>query len=177
MIKVKQLSMQVKTSALLISNTAGGEGLTFSWKTEKMATTINKWSMQVKTSNIMDIKYCFRIMVSTMHYEGKLCSMFLHICCIYEIIQNNQHERIRKCTLEKGSVLLALQSTGKSCFTGLVLYCCCKFCKFSLVLFPVEQHHHPISLQLKHNIFELYFVQHWTWHSKIFHYSVKCSFT
>jgi hypothetical protein len=150
--------MQVKTSALLISITAGGEGLIFSWKTEEVATTINKRSMQVKTSKIMDFKYCLRIMVSTMHYEGKLYSMFLHICCISEIIHNNVHERIIKCTLEKRSVLLALQSTGKSCFTGLVLYC---WCKFFLGLFPIEHQHHPISLQLKHNIFVLYFIQHW----------------
>lgn len=111
--------------------------------------------MQVKTSNLMDIKYCLRIMVSTMHYEGKFYSMFLHICCISEIIHNNVHEKIKKCTLEKGNVLLALQSTGKSCFIGLVLYCCCTF---SLGLFPVEHHHHPIFLQLKHNVFVLYFV-------------------
>jgi len=69
--------------------------------------------MQVKTSNIVDFKYCLRIMVSTM----KLYSMFLYICCISEIIHNNVHERIIKCTLEKRSVLFALQSTGKSRFT------------------------------------------------------------
>jgi hypothetical protein len=61
-------------------------------------------------------------MVSTMHYERKLYSMFPHICCISETIHNNVHERIMKCTWEKRSVLLALQSTEKSCFTHLVLY-------------------------------------------------------
>ena len=85
-----------------------------------MATTINKGSMQVETSNIMDFKYCLRIMVSTMHYEGKLYSMFLHSVCISEIIHNNVRERIIKCTLEKRGVLLALQSTGKSCFTAVL---------------------------------------------------------
>jgi hypothetical protein len=76
--------------------------------------------MQVKTSNNTDSKYC----LGMMHYERTLYNTFLHICCISEIIHQNIHEIFTKCTLEKRSVLLALQSTRKSCFTGLVLYCC-----------------------------------------------------
>lgn len=122
----------------------------------------------------MDFKYCLRMKVSTMYYDRKIYSVFLHICCISEIIHNSvlYMRELQNGHRKKGvsSLFLSLQARDVLhlwFYTGILLKVLFP-CEVRILtpnseqpthenifwdLFPAEYQYHPLSLHLKHNIF------------------------